>query len=127
MLVEDNKTNQLLMSAILKKQGLTFDIAQDGLEAIAAVKAKHYDLILMDENMPNLNGIEATKKIRLWEKENPTIEQNIPIVALTANAMVGDRERFVSAGMNEYLTKPVNIPKLTSILSGFLSQKQTKA
>ena len=126
LLVEDNKTNQLLMSAILKKQGLTFDIAQDGLQAIEAVKTKHYDLVLMDENMPNLNGIEATKTIRLLEKENPGKEQRLPIIALTANAMTGDRERFVSAGMDEYLTKPVNIPKLTAILGDFLSKGQTK-
>ena len=124
LLVEDNKTNQLLMSAILKKQGLTFDIAQDGLEAIEAVKTKQYDLVLMDENMPNLNGIEATKAIRLWEKENQGEGHSLPIIALTANAMTGDRERFVSAGMDEYLTKPVNIPKLTAILGEFLSYEK---
>jgi len=113
LLVEDNKTNQLLMSAILKKQGLTFDIAQDGLEAIEA-----------PQNMPNLNGIEATKAIRLWEKENQGEGHSLPIIALTANAMTGDRERFVSAGMDEYLTKPVNIPKLTAILGEFLSYEK---
>ena len=87
LLVEDNKTNQLLMSAILKKQGLTFDIAQDGLEAIEAFKTKHYDLVLMDENMPNLNGIEATKNIRLLEQENPNTEKKLTIIALKAKTM----------------------------------------
>ncbi|BCN92427.1 hypothetical protein THMIRHAM_02120 [Thiomicrorhabdus immobilis] len=123
LLVEDNKTNQLLMSAILKKQGLTFDLAEDGLQAIEAVKNRHYDLILMDENMPNLNGIEATKQIRLWEKQNSE-NRLTPIVALTANAMTGDRERFVSAGMDEYLTKPVNLPKLIAIFRHFLPKKE---
>jgi len=116
LLVEDNKTNQMLMSAILKKQGLTFDIANDGLEAIAAVKTSKYDLVLMDENMPNLNGIEATKQIRKIEK----IGVELPIVALTANAMIGDKEKFISAGMDDYLTKPVNIKELQSVFASFL-------
>ena len=106
----------MLMSAILKKQGLTFDIANDGLEAIAAVKTSKYDLVLMDENMPNLNGIEATKQIRKIEK----IGVELPIVALTANAMIGDKEKFISAGMDDYLTKPVNIKELQSVFASFL-------
>lgn len=122
LLVEDNKTNQLLMSAILKKQGLSFDLAEDGLLAIDAVKNKDYDLVLMDENMPNLNGIEATKAIREWEQTLPN-KPSIPIIALTANAMTGDKERFVAAGMDEYLTKPVNVPKLITVLRHFLPKK----
>lgn len=120
LLVEDNKTNQLLMTAILNKQGVTFDIANDGLEAIDAVKQNQYDLVLMDENMPNLNGIEATKAIRLWEDEQNLTP--LPIIALTANAMTGDREKFLNAGMNEYLTKPINLPKLIGILGEFLNK-----
>ncbi len=118
LLVEDNKTNQLLMSAIIKKQGIEFDIVEDGLKAITAVERQHYDLVLMDENMPNMNGIEATKKIRI----NEVIQnrQTVPIVALTANAMTGDRERFIEAGMNDYLTKPVNIPKLLDTFNRYL-------
>ncbi|WP_051145048.1 ATP-binding protein [Thiomicrorhabdus sp. Kp2] len=119
LLVEDNKTNQLLMSAILTKQGITFDLAEDGLEAVSAVTKNHYDLVLMDENMPNLNGIEATKQIREWEQQQNL--NRLPIIALTANAMTGDRERFVSAGMDEYLTKPVNIPKLHEIFRLYLT------
>ncbi|BBP42350.1 ATP-binding protein [Thiosulfativibrio zosterae] len=121
LLVEDNKTNQLLMSALLKKQGLTFDIANDGLEAITALQERHYDLVLMDENMPNLNGIEATKQIRILEaKGELPYKQPLVIIAVTANAMTGDRERFLAAGMNEYLTKPINLPKLTEIFRRFL-------
>lgn len=118
LLVEDNLTNQMLMQAILKKFGLECTLATDGLKAIEAVKAQHYDLILMDENMPNLNGIEATKQIRKYEQENGQEPQ--AIVALTANAMSGDRERFIQAGMDEYLTKPVNINELKKIFARFL-------
>jgi len=118
LLVEDNKTNQLLMKAILSKLGMRFDIANDGLEAIEAVKNTQYDLILMDENMPNLNGIEATAQIRLWMQQ--TRQPSLPIIALTANAMTGDRERFLSAGMDEYLTKPVDLSALIGILNRFL-------
>jgi signal transduction histidine kinase/CheY-like chemotaxis protein len=117
LLVEDNQTNQMLMSAILKKQGLTFDTAQDGLQALESVQNTEYDLVLMDENMPNMNGIEATKRIR----KLPTIGETLPIIALTANAMTGDRERFIQAGMNEYLTKPINLGELKRILHEFLN------
>ena len=119
LLVEDNKTNQLLMKAILGKQGITYDLSEDGLEAIEAVKNHDYQLVLMDENMPNLNGIEATKQIRVWEQSEQ--KKPVPIIALTANAMTGDKERFVEAGMDEYLTKPVNIPKLLDIFRHYLA------
>jgi len=116
LLVEDNKTNQMLMAAILKRQGTTFDVANDGIEAIEMVQQLDYDLVLMDENMPNLNGIEATKQIR----ELNFGQTKLPIIALTANAMTGDRERFIAAGMNDYLTKPVNMNELQRVFSDFL-------
>jgi signal transduction histidine kinase/CheY-like chemotaxis protein len=115
LLVEDNKANQMFMSVILKKLNITFDIANDGIEAIELFKKNRYDLILMDENMPNMNGIEATKQIRIYEQEKnllPTI-----IIALTANALEGDKERFILAGMNYYLSKPLNIDKFKEILN----------
>jgi len=121
LLVEDNKTNQLLMSTIIKKQGIDFDIAEDGIQAVTAVKETQYDLVLMDENMPNLSGIEATQEIRDWENTHNT-DHPLPIVALTANAMTGDRERFVAAGMNDYLTKPVNVPKLFNVFHTYLKK-----
>ncbi|BBP44573.1 ATP-binding protein [Thiosulfativibrio zosterae] len=119
LLVEDNKTNQLLMSAILRKLKLTFDIANDGVEAIDAVQQQQYDLILMDENMPNMNGIVASGHIRQYEQQNHL--KHTPIIALTANAMKGDRERFLAAGMDEYLSKPLNIALLKQHLSTFLA------
>jgi len=121
LLVEDNKANQMFMKVVLKKMGLEFDIANDGIEAVEIFKnskLNHYDTILMDENMPNMNGIEATKEILRIEKEKNL--PHTPIVALTANALKGDRERFLSAGMDEYLTKPVNKKNLSKILRKFL-------
>jgi osomolarity two-component system sensor histidine kinase NIK1 len=75
----------------------------------------------MDENMPNMNGIEATKKILEYEKENNL--PHTPIIALTANAIQGDRERFLNAGMDEYLTKPLNKNKLLKVFKKFVSKK----
>jgi len=122
LLVEDNKANQMYMSLLLKKFGLKFDIANDGREAIQAFEKSKYDLILMDENMPNLNGIEATKSILDIEK-NKKLEHT-PIIALTANALKGDRERFIDAGMDEYLTKPVNKAQLLEVFTKFMTPQK---
>jgi len=121
LLVEDNKTNQMLMQIILDEIGLECDIANDGLEAIQMFKNNDYDLILMDENMPNMGGIEATQSILILEKEGS--RRHTPIIALTANALQGDREKFLSAGMDEYLTKPVEKILLANILSTYLKEK----
>jgi len=118
LLVEDNPTNQMLMKVVLKKIGVEFDVANDGLEGVAMYQANAYDAILMDENMPNMSGVEATHEIRALEAQankTPT-----PIIALTANAIKGDRERFIAAGMDDYLTKPVDFKLLGQILSQFL-------
>jgi len=119
LLVEDNKANQIFMELVLERLEVDLDIANDGLEAIDAFKQNKYDIILMDENMPNLNGIEATKKI--LELEQKMNLKHTPIVALTANALKGDRERFLEAGMDEYMTKPLDRQKLSSVLSMFFN------
>lgn len=121
LLVEDNRANQMFMEIILKQMGVLVDKANDGLEAVQKYKENHdmYDFILMDENMPNLSGIEATKEIRRFEEKN-----NLPhiwIVALTANAIKGDREKFLKAGMDEYITKPVKKELIVKILNNLLS------
>ncbi len=102
LIVEDNTTNQLLLSILLDEFGVKFDIANDGVEAVEMLQHSLYDLIFMDENMPNMNGIEATKKIRSLENNN----SKLPIIALTANAISGDKERFLEAGMDDYISKP---------------------
>ena len=118
LLVEDNKTNQLLMAAVLKKLGVSFDVANDGVEAVIAYQTHpNYALILMDENMPNLSGSDATRQIRSFEQEQQLAR--VPIIALTANAMKGDRERFIEVGMDEYLTKPLNIKALQEMIAQF--------
>ena len=114
LVVEDNKSNQMLMTILLKKMKLSFEFANDGIEAIDMFKSSKYDAILMDKNMPNMNGIEATKHILQYEQENNL--EHTPIIALTANALKGDRERFLEAGMDEYLTKPINKDRLGETL-----------
>ena len=119
LVAEDNKSNQMLMKVLLKKMNLTFEFADDGKIAVEMFKENKYDIVLMDENMPNMNGIKATKLILKYEQENNL--PHTPIIALTANALKGDREKFLSAGMDEYLTKPINKHKFADILSKFIS------
>ena len=118
LLVEDNKANQMFMKVVFQKIKLEFDIANNGLEAIEIFNLNKYDAILMDENMPIMNGIEATKRILQIEKNENF--NHTPIIALTANALKGDRERFLNAGMDEYLTKPVDKTNLIKILENFI-------
>ena len=117
LIVEDNKTNQLLLAMLLDEYEIEYTIANDGVEAVDKVKKQKFDLILMDENMPNMNGIEATKIIK---GDNNT--KDIPIVAVTANAIDGDKERFIKAGMDDYISKPIDINKLDEILNNYLNK-----
>lgn len=121
LIVDDNETNQILLKAYLERLSFTYDLANDGIEAVEMYKQNFYDVILMDENMPNMNGIEATKVIRNIEKENKSI--HTPIVALTANALKEDRVNFLNAGMDEYISKPYTEKDIESVLNIFLSQK----
>ena len=120
LLVEDNKANQMFMKVILKKMKIDFEVANNGVEAVEKFKTNKYNFILMDENMPIMNGIEATRQILQYEKENNL--KHTVIIALTANALKGDRERFLAAGMDEYLTKPLKKEILSSLLNK-LTQK----
>lgn len=109
LLVEDNLMNQKFMSHILKRLGATFEIAIDGKDAIEKVKQQKFDLILMDIQMPVMDGLEATQIIR--QQLNM---KDIPIIALTAHAMKGDKEKCLAAGCNGYITKPIDQQKLVS-------------
>ncbi len=115
LLVEDNIANQEFMKVVFQKLEITFDIVNDGLEALKSFNLNNYDVIIMDENMPNLNGIEATKEIRNIEKRLQL--RYTPIIALTANAIIGEKEKFLKAGMDYYLTKPLKKKKLIEILT----------
>jgi len=119
LLVEDSKSNQLFMKVMFKKLNIDYDIASDGLEAVELFKKNKYDVILMDENMPNMCGVEATQNILKIEQEQNL--SHTPIIALTANALEGDREKFLSAGMDEYLSKPLSKKKLIKVLTVFFT------
>jgi signal transduction histidine kinase len=121
LLVEDNETNQILVNLLLGKVELKADLANNGLEGVNMFNENNYDLILMDENMPKMNGIEATKVIREIEKEKgltPT-----PIVALTANALSEDKERFINAGMDGFIAKPIENEVFVKTLHKYLACK----
>ncbi len=118
LIVEDNKTNQMLIQLMLDETGISYEIANDGNEAIEAYINSSYDAILMDENMPNKNGIEATREIRRIEQEKN--RPKTPIIAVTANALVEDAVRFLDAGMDDHLSKPFNEEQLFGILKKHL-------
>lgn len=121
LLVEDNVTNQKVAQLMLRRCGVTVDIANHGQEALDKMLEKKYDLILMDCQMPVMDGFEATQKIREREAQqgNPSV-----IVAMTANVMMGDREKCSAAGMDDYLPKPVEFEKLVECLEHWFSRKR---
>lgn len=120
LLAEDNLVNQKLAIGILRKLGHQITVAEDGREAIEKYGNQAYDVILMDVQMPVCDGLEATRQIRENERgEN----QRIPIIAMTAHAMPGDRQRCLDAGMDDYLTKPIRRPQLAERLNQLLALK----
>jgi CheY-like chemotaxis protein/HPt (histidine-containing phosphotransfer) domain-containing protein len=123
LIAEDNIVNQRVAQGLLKKLGGDFkiDIVKNGLEVLEAYQHQRYDLILMDVQMPEMDGYEATRRIREIEQEQNRM--HLPIIAMTANAMKGDREDCLLAGMDDYLPKPVKREVLRETLSGWLSQK----
>ncbi len=119
LVVEDNAINQAVASAMLENLGCTVEVAENGLQAVSALSRNTYDLVLMDCQMPEMGGIEATEVIRRREREAGT-EMPVPIVALTAHAIQGDREECLAAGMDDYLSKPIQQDKLQVILQKYL-------
>ena len=124
LLVEDNVVNQKVVMAILRKQGFHIDVANDGREALTKLEASggEYHLVLMDIQMPVLDGLETTRAIR----RDPRW-QNLPIIAMTAHAMNGDRERCLQAGMNAYISKPVQPAHLVSMVETHLTSRVPEA
>ena len=114
LLTEDNPVNQRLAMSMLEKRGHSVEIARNGLEALAALEKEEFDLILMDVQMPEMDGMEATLRIREREKGSG---KRVPVVALTAHAMKGDEERCLAAGMDGYLTKPIRPEELDRMLA----------
>ncbi len=118
LLVEDNEINQIIAEELLKSVGYTLDIANNGQEALALLDKKHYDLVLMDIQMPIMDGLTAASKIRENKKY-----ASLPIIAMSAHAMIGHRETSLKHGMNEHITKPIAPATLYSTLDYWLNRK----
>ena len=119
LLVEDNAINQSVATALLRRLGLTVWLANNGQEAVERVRAQAFDLVLMDCQMPVMDGFEATRAIRAWERDHPLVAA-LPIIALTANAMSGDRQACLAAGMSDYLAKPIVSDRLAEVVARHL-------
>jgi CheY-like chemotaxis protein/HPt (histidine-containing phosphotransfer) domain-containing protein len=119
LLAEDNIVNQRLAVSMLEKLGCQVDVVANGAEAVTMFRKLPYDAVLMDCQMPEMDGFEATGEIR---KNQSTIGAPVPIIAMTANAMTGDREQCLAAGMDAYLSKPVNFNDLAQTLGRWLRQ-----
>ena len=122
LLAEDNIVNQHVAVGILKKLGLRADAVANGAEAVTALETIHYDLVLMDVQMPVMDGLEATRLIR--DASSAVKNHQIPIIAMTAGVMQGDREQCLDAGMNDYVTKPVSYQALMVALGKWLPNGQ---
>ncbi|WP_047043941.1 response regulator [Vibrio mexicanus] len=117
LVAEDNKANQLVIVNMFKNVGVNIDVAENGKEALEAVTRYDYDLVFMDISMPVMDGMEACKAIRELDSETA----NVPIIALTAHALTGDREQFIASGMDDYLSKPVRLSQLVEKIHLFLN------
>jgi CheY-like chemotaxis protein len=116
---EDNPVNQLVTQGMLESLGYRPDVVEDGRQALAACAAARYDLVLLDVHMPEMDGFEATAAIRAHERAAGA--RRTPIVALTANAMAGDRDRCLAAGMDDYLGKPFQRDELAALLERWIA------
>ena len=120
LLAEDNSINEFVAKESLRIIGIEVDVARDGTAVVQAATTKKYDLILMDLQMPVLDGYEATRRIRQKEIDDNSAQPGVPIIALTADAMPCDREACLQAGMNDYLAKPVSPSQLTAMVRKWL-------
>lgn len=121
LLAEDNAVNQLLATRLLEKRGHRVAVAGNGREALAAIDRENFDLVFMDVQMPEMDGLEATRAIR--EKEEKVAGNHLPVIALTAHAMKGDQERCMEAGMDGYLSKPIRSQELDEVLAKYTARK----
>ena len=118
LLVEDNEMNRDMLSRRLKRKGYDVALAVDGLEGVSMALAGGHDLILMDMSLPELDGWEATRRVR----ESETGGRHVPIIGLTAHAMSGDREKALAAGCDDYDTKPVELDRLLGKIEALLTR-----
>jgi two-component system, sensor histidine kinase and response regulator len=118
LLAEDNETNQKVAVGILKNFGYKTDVVSNGKEAVEAMEKIPYDIVIMDCQMPQMDGYAATKEIR--SSQSNVLDHNVPIIAMTANAMKGDREKCLEAGMDDYIPKPIHPQKLLEVIEKWL-------
>jgi CheY-like chemotaxis protein len=121
LVAEDNPVNQMVAHAMINKLGYQADIVANGLETINALRMIPYDLVLMDCRMPEMDGFEATRLIR--KEESKVLDHDIPIIAMTASAMSGDREICLHAGMNDFISKPVRKETLEQMIATWLGRR----
>ncbi len=119
LLIEDNLLNQKVVLFNLRKLNYDITAIVNGREALEELKINRYDLILMDIMLPEMNGLEISRQYRIFEKE-AGFENEVPIIALTANTYDNDRDKCISAGMNEYLAKPFTAQQLIDVMSKFI-------
>ena len=119
LVAEDNPVNQKVAQAMLKKMGLRADVVANGQEAVNALQIIPYDLVLMDCQMPEMDGFEATRTIR--QRGSKALNPEIPIIAMTAFTMRGDRDKCIKAGMSDFIAKPVQQKGLTELLARWLA------
>ncbi len=122
LLAEDNLTNQMVATIELERLGVNVQVAEDGQEALRLFREFCYDIVLMDCQMPVMDGFEATREIRKFERSNGRLR--MPIIAMTANALPGDREKCIEAGMDDYITKPFDPTDLSKVLSKWIKSEQ---
>jgi CheY-like chemotaxis protein len=132
LVVDDIDINLLVAEGMLEAYNATIDTCLSGAEAIEMVKLHNYDLVFMDHMMPEMDGIEATAAIRKWETKQGKLRENrsmafpngVPIIALTANAVAGMKEKFLEQGFNDFLSKPIDVSKLDEILEHWIKKEK---
>ena len=120
-MVEDNALNQRLVSVILTKRGHEVDIAENGQKALECLREKNYDLVLMDCQMPVMDGYEATRRLRA--NQPSVLNPRIPVIAMTANARQSDREHCMEVGMSDFIAKPINQNQMFEVIERVLGTK----
>jgi CheY-like chemotaxis protein len=120
LVVEDSPVNRLVAVHVLERLGFRAHVVNDGREALQALSSQRYDAVLMDCQMPDIDGYEATRELRRRENGG----RHTPVIAMTAHAMTGDRERCLDAGMDDYIAKPVRSQTLNDVLSRWIGREQ---